>query len=120
MRVVKSDLKVELISGRAMAPRMKTMSPICDEEWITYVGVVMKSEIHEIELFARMVARNDVGDKSSLLLTLPEAVDEQHVECGVMLPQTSQETHDAEEPSFITSNKTVLNVKPVSGRSPRI
>jgi hypothetical protein len=37
-------------------PRMKMMSPVCDEEWIAYVGVMMKSEIHEIELVARMVA----------------------------------------------------------------
>jgi hypothetical protein len=29
------------------------------------VGVVMKSEIHEIELVAKKIARNDVGDESS-------------------------------------------------------
>jgi hypothetical protein len=39
-----------------------------------------------------MVTRNDVGDKSSQLPTLPEVVDEQHVECGVMLTQPLQET----------------------------
>jgi hypothetical protein len=36
----------------------------------------MKSEIHGIELVARMIARNDIGDKSSRLPTLPKAVDE--------------------------------------------
>jgi hypothetical protein len=48
---------------------------------------------------------------------LPEAVDEQHVECGVVLMQLSQETWDdadADEPPFIASNETVLNVKPIS------
>jgi hypothetical protein len=68
---------------------MKTMSPVCDEEWTTYVGVVIKSEIHGIELIARMVACNDVCDESSRSLTLPEAVDEQHVECGILLTQPS-------------------------------
>jgi hypothetical protein len=56
---------------------MKMMSLVCDEkEWTTYLGVVMKLEICEIELVARMVARNDVGDKSSRSPTLPKAVDE--------------------------------------------
>jgi hypothetical protein len=53
---------------------------------------VMKSEIHGIELVARMVARNDVGNESSWSPTLPEAVDEQHVEYGVVLTQLSQKT----------------------------
>jgi hypothetical protein len=38
------------------APRMKTLLPVCDEEWTTYVGVMTKSEIRGIELDARMVA----------------------------------------------------------------
>jgi hypothetical protein len=62
-----------------------------------------------------MVTRNDVGDKSSQLPTLPEVVDEQHVECGVMLTQPLQETQantDAEEPMFVASNETV---EPVCG-----
>jgi hypothetical protein len=88
--------------GSSNGPRMKTMSPVCDKkEWTTYVDVMMKSEIHGIELVARMVALNDVGDKSSRSPTLPEAVDEQHVECGVVLMEPSQETMpntDAEEP----------------------
>jgi hypothetical protein len=37
-----------------------------------------------------MVTWIDVGDESSRSLTLPEAIDEQHVECGVMLTQPSQ------------------------------
>jgi hypothetical protein len=80
---------------------MKMMSPVYDEEWTTYVGVVIKSEICGIELVTKLVARNNVGDKSSQSPTLPEAVDEQHVECGVVLTQSSQETQaniDAEEP----------------------
>jgi hypothetical protein len=90
---------------------MKLMSPVCDEkEWTTYVGVVMKLEIRGIELVARMISRNDIGDESSRSPTLPEAVDEQHIECGVMLTQLSQETQadtDAEEPLFIASNETM-------------
>jgi hypothetical protein len=55
---------------------MKMMLPICNEEWTAYVGVVMKSEIHEIELIIGMVVWNDIGDKSSWSPTLPKAVDE--------------------------------------------
>jgi hypothetical protein len=92
-------------------PRMKAMSPVCDEkEWTAYVGVVMKSEIRGIELVTRMVAWNDVADESSRSSTLPEAVNEQHVECGVVLTQPSQETQadiDTEELSFVASNETV-------------
>jgi hypothetical protein len=66
------------------------MSPVCDEnEWTTYIGVVMKSEICGIGLVARMVSRNDVGHKSSRSSTLPKAVDEQHIECGIVLTQSS-------------------------------
>jgi hypothetical protein len=95
------------------------MSPMCNEkERTTYVGVVMKSEIHVIYLVAIMVGSNDVGDESSRSLTLPEAVDEQGVECGVVLTQLLQETQDdtnADEPSFIGNNETLLNMEPVSG-----
>jgi hypothetical protein len=98
---------------------MKMISQVCDEkEWTTYVSVMRKSEIHGIELVARMVARNDVGDKSSRSLNLLEVVDEQHVKCGIVLTQPSQETQadtDAEEPRFIASNETILNVEPVCG-----
>jgi hypothetical protein len=53
--------------GSSNGPRMKMMSPVCNEkEWTTYVRVVMKSEIRGIELVARMVGRNDVGDESVL------------------------------------------------------
>jgi hypothetical protein len=103
--------------GLSNGPRMKMMSPVCNEEWTTYVGVVMKLEIHGIELFTKMVTRNDVGDESSQSLTLPEAIDEQHIECGVVLTQLSQATQDdldAYEPPFIASNETMLNMKPVS------
>jgi hypothetical protein len=35
--------------GSSNGSWMKTMLPICDEnEWTTYVGIVMKSEIHGI------------------------------------------------------------------------
>jgi hypothetical protein len=70
---------------------MKMMSLICDEkEWTAYVGVVMTSEIHRIEFVARMVAQNDVADESSQSLTLPKVVDEQHIECGIVLTQLSK------------------------------
>jgi hypothetical protein len=49
----------------------------------------MQSEIHEIELVIRMIDRNDVSDESSQSLTLPKAIDEQGVECGVVLMQPS-------------------------------
>jgi hypothetical protein len=63
--------------GSSNDPLMKTMSPVYDEkEWTTYAGVVIKSEICGIELVARMVARNDVGDESSRSPILPKAVDE--------------------------------------------
>jgi hypothetical protein len=76
--------------GSSNGPRMKTMSPVCDEkEWTAYVGVMMKPEIHGIELVVRMVSRNDIGDESSRSSTLPKAVDEQHIECGIMLTQPS-------------------------------
>jgi hypothetical protein len=98
-------------------PWMKTMSSVCDEkEWTTYVSVMMKSEIRVIELVTRMVVRNDVGDENSRSLTLPEAVNEQHVKYGVVLTQPSQKTQadtGAKEPLFIASNEIVLNVEHV-------
>jgi hypothetical protein len=43
--------------GSSSGPRMKTISPVCNEtEWTTYVRVVIKSEIHGIELVTRMVS----------------------------------------------------------------
>jgi hypothetical protein len=74
-------------------PRMKTMSPMCNKnEWTVYVGVMMKSEIRRIELVARMVGRNDVGEESSRSPTLLEVADEQDVKYGVVLTQPSKET----------------------------
>jgi hypothetical protein len=91
--------------GSSNGPRMKTMSPVCDEkEWTTYVGVMIKSEIHGIELVIRMVVQNNIGNESSTSLTLSKAVDEQHVECGIVLTQPSQESQvdtDAEEPPLL-------------------
>jgi hypothetical protein len=81
-----------------------------------YVRVMMKSEIHRIELVARMVGRNDLGDKSYLSPTLLEAVDEQDVECDVVLTQLSQETQDdtnADELLLLVVMK-VLNVELIS------
>jgi hypothetical protein len=44
--------------GSSNGPRMKTVLAVCDEkEWTAYVGVVLKSEIHRIELVARKVAQ---------------------------------------------------------------
>jgi hypothetical protein len=83
---VRFECRIDI--GSSNGPRMKTMSPVFNE-WIAYVGVVMKLEIREIELVARMVARNDITDESSQSPTLAEAVDEQHVECGIVLTQPS-------------------------------
>jgi hypothetical protein len=59
--------------GLSNGPQMKTMSPVYDEkEWTTYVGVMMKSEIHKIELVVRMVVRNDVGDECSCCRLCPK------------------------------------------------
>jgi hypothetical protein len=63
-----------------------------------------------------MVSRNDVSDKSSQSPTLPEVIDEQHIECDIVLTQPSQKTHDdtdVEETPFVVSNKTMLNVEPI-------
>jgi hypothetical protein len=45
-------------------------------------------------------------------------VDQQHVKCGIVLTQLSQETQDdtdADEPPFIANNEIVLNMEPISG-----
>jgi hypothetical protein len=111
------QFEVRIDIGSSNDPQMKTMSPVYNEnEWTTYIGVMIKSEIYEIELVARMVIWNNVGDESSRSPTLPEAVDKQHVECDVVLTQPSQKTQDntdAEESPFIASNETMLNVEPV-------
>jgi hypothetical protein len=103
--------------GSSNDPWMKTMSPVYDEkELTTYVGVVIKSKIHGVVLVARMVAHNDVGDESSRSSTLTDALDEQHIECGILLTQSSQETlddTDVEDLPFVASNEIVLNVEPV-------
>jgi hypothetical protein len=99
--------------GMSNGPWMKTISPVWDEkEWKDYVTVVMKSEVRGIELVARMVAHNDVSDERSRSSTLPEVVDEQDIESGILLTQLWQETQDdnIEEPPFIASNKTVERV----------
>jgi hypothetical protein len=60
------------------------------------------------------VVWNDIGDESSRSPTLPEAVDEQDIKCGVVFMQLLQETQadtDTEEPSFISSIEIVLNVE---------
>jgi hypothetical protein len=54
----------------------------------------MQPEICEIELVTRLIDQNDVSDESSQSLTLQNAIDEQCVECGVVLMQPSQQTHD--------------------------
>jgi hypothetical protein len=41
--------------GSSNGPQMKKMSPVCNHEWTTHVGVVMKSEIYGIELVTRMI-----------------------------------------------------------------
>jgi hypothetical protein len=41
--------------GSSNGPRMKKMSPVCNDEWTMHVRVVMKSEIYGIELVARMI-----------------------------------------------------------------
>jgi hypothetical protein len=61
---VRFECRIDI--GSSNSPWMKMISPVCNEkEWSAYVGVVMKSEIRRIELVARMVAQNDVGDESS-------------------------------------------------------
>jgi hypothetical protein len=48
---------------------------------------------------------------------LPKAVDEQGIKCGIVLTEPSQETlddTDADEPPFIDSNETMVNVEYVS------
>jgi hypothetical protein len=40
--------KGQIDIGSSNGPRIEMMSPMCNEEWITYVRVMMKSKIHEI------------------------------------------------------------------------
>jgi hypothetical protein len=110
--------KCRIDIGSSNDPRMKTMSPMCNEEWITYVGVVMKLEIYGIELVAKMVDQNDVDDESSRSPAFPEVVNEHDIKCGIVLTHPSQQTQDdtdACELAFIGSNESILNVKHVSG-----
>jgi hypothetical protein len=65
---------------------------------------MMKLEIYRIELVARIVDHNDVGDKSSRLLTLVKVFNEHNVKCVIMLMQPSQESHydtEADEPLLL-------------------
>jgi hypothetical protein len=65
-----------------------------------------------------MVGRKDVGDESSRSPTLSKAVDEQGVECDIVLMQPSQESQDGtdvDEPPFVDLNETVVNMEPVLG-----
>jgi hypothetical protein len=74
------------------------ISSVCNEkEWTTYVGVMIKSKIHGMELVARMVGQNDVGDENSQSLTLLEAIDEQGIECVIVFMQPSQKSQDDTE-----------------------
>jgi hypothetical protein len=104
--------------GLSNDPQIKMISLVCNEkEWTPYVRVVIKSEIHGIELVAKTIAWNDVGDGSSRSPTLLKAIDDEHVECGIVLTQLLQETQDdidTDDPPFDASHETILNVKPVS------
>jgi hypothetical protein len=52
--------------GSSNDPRMKMASLVCNEKECTaYVRVIMKLEIHRIELVVRMVGWNNVGDENS-------------------------------------------------------
>jgi hypothetical protein len=74
---------------------MKMMSVMCNEkEWTAYIGVVLKSGIRVIELVATRVGRDVIGDESAPSPTLPKAVDEQSVECAVVLTQLWQSLDD--------------------------
>jgi hypothetical protein len=105
--------------GSSNGPRMKMISTVCNEkEWTTYLGVVMKSEILAIELVATRVDWNIICDESSRSLMMPEAVDEQLIECAVVLTQPWQVLDDegiADEPPFDGSNEVVHNVEPPLG-----
>jgi hypothetical protein len=60
--------------GSSNDTRIKMMSPVCDKNECTpYVGVVMESKIHGIELVVRMVTQNDVADERSRSSTLPNS-----------------------------------------------
>jgi hypothetical protein len=81
--------------GLSSDPQIKMISLVCNEkEWTPYVRVVIKSEIRGIELVAKIIAWNDVGDGSSRSPTLLKAIDDEHVECGIVLTQLLQETQD--------------------------
>jgi hypothetical protein len=52
---VRFECRIDIRSSNGT--QMKMMSLVCNEnEWTTYIGVVMKPEIREIELVVRIVA----------------------------------------------------------------
>jgi hypothetical protein len=64
----------QIYIGSSNDTRIKMMSLVCDKNECTpYVGVVMESKIHGIELVVRMVTQNDVADERSRSSTLPNS-----------------------------------------------
>jgi hypothetical protein len=102
--------------GSSNDPRMKTMSLVCDEkEWTTYVGVMMKSEIHGIKLVVRRLPERYRWWKFSVTDFTRSgwwAGRRMWHRAYLTITKTQADT-DAEEPPFIASNETVLNVEPV-------
>jgi hypothetical protein len=63
--------------GSSNGPWMKMKSAVCNEnEWTTYVGVIMMSEFRAMELVATRVGRNIICDEISRSPTMSEAIDE--------------------------------------------
>jgi hypothetical protein len=55
--------KCQIDIGSSNNPRINMMSSVCNEnEWTSYIMIVMKLEIRRIKLFARMVVWNHIGD----------------------------------------------------------
>jgi hypothetical protein len=57
--------KDQIDIGSSNDSLIKTISLMCNKEWTTYVRIMIKSEIRGIELIARMIAQNDISNKSS-------------------------------------------------------
>jgi hypothetical protein len=111
-------LEDQIDVGLSNGPWMKMMLAMCNEEWTSYVGVVMESEIHGIELVAARVGRNIICDKSSRSPMMSKAVDGGPIKCAVVLTQPWQVLDDegiADEPPFDGSNEMVHTIEPLLG-----
>jgi hypothetical protein len=56
---------------------------------VWFEGRIDIGSSNEPQMKTMMVAQNDIDNESSRSSTLTEAVDQQHIECGIVLTQSS-------------------------------